>query len=89
MSNILPPEYTSQSAGSMQPMADPYKTAVERRQNEVYLRSQIAEQTTTWIRRYGGPRVLTALREWLDYMDRQVEIMQQYNGSGLEAGRDV
>lgn len=59
------------SASSLQPMTDPYKASVEKAQSEVNLRVQIAEQTTQWIRRFGGKRTLTAMREWLDYMDRQ------------------
>lgn len=56
--------------------------------DEVYLRAQIAEQTTVWIRRFGGPRVLTAMREWLDYMDRQVATMERHaaHSDGGEGG---
>ena len=77
-------------AHSLQHMADPYKASVEKGQSEVYLRSQIAEQTTAWVRRYGGPRVLTAMREWLDYMDRQVATMERHgmlHNDGPEAGK--
>lgn len=58
-----------QSAGSVQPMSDPYKAAAEGK-NEVYLRVTIAETMTTWIHRFGAPRVLAAMREWLDYVER-------------------
>ena len=64
----------------------PTAQAVEKAQSEVYLRVQIAEQTTHWIHRFGGRRTLTAMREWLDYMDRQAEISARIDGQEAHDG---
>lgn len=72
--------------GSMQVTTDPYKAAVEKSKSEVYLRSMIAEQTTSWFHRFGAPMVINALKEWIAYIDGQLAIIEKHGMATSEEG---